>query len=251
MPSVYLSPSTQESNLFVTGGTEEQYMNMIADAMIPYLQRYGISYGRNTPDMTARSSIAQSNAGNYDLHVAIHSNASGPAQAGQNRGTIIFYYPTSQNGLRFANLVRNNFTGIYPLPNLVRTTATTSLGEVSQTRAPASLIEVAFHDNYADANWIVNNIDTIAHAIANSIAQYFGIPVSGGSPSQPDTQQRGRVTLTSGYLNIRNNPSTSAQIVGTAPNGATVTILRKVGDWYHIFYNGVYGYVFGRYIRVI
>lgn len=246
MPSVYLSPSTQESNSFVIGGTEEQYMNRIADAMIPHLQRYGISYGRNTPEMTARSSIAASNAGNYDLHLAIHSNASGPGQAGQNRGTIAFYYPTSQNGLRFANLIRNNFTGIYPLPNLVRTSPTTSLGEVSQTRAPAVLVETAFHDNYADANWIANNINLIALALANSIAQYFGIPVSGGS-----SQQRGRVTLTSGYLNIRSGPSTNSQIIGTAPNGATVEILRRVGDWYQILYNGINGYVFGRYITLL
>lgn len=246
MPSVYLSPSTQESNLFVTGGSEEQYMNRIADAMIPYLQRYGISYGRNTPGMTARSSIAQSNAGNYDLHLAIHSNASGPAQAGQNRGTIVFHHPSSQNGIRFANLIRNNFTGIYPLPNLVRTSPTTSLGEVTQTRAPAVLVEVAFHDNWADANWIVNNINTIALALANSIAQYFGIPVSSGGSSQ-----RGRVTLTSGYLNIRNGPSTSSQIIGAAPNGAIVEIIRKVGDWYQIIYNGTNGYVFGRYIRLL
>lgn len=252
MPSVYLSPSTQESNLFVIGGSEEQYMNMIADAMIPHLQRYGISYDRNTPGMTARSSIAQSNAGNYDLHVAIHSNASAPSQAGQNRGTIIFYYPTSQNGLRLANIIRNNFTGIYPLPNLVRTSPTTSLGEVTQTRAPSVLIEVAFHDNYADANWIANNINLIALAIANSIAQYFGIPVSGGGgTTQPSTRQRGRVTLTSGYLNIRNGPSTASQIIGTAPNRATVEIIRRVGDWYQILYNGINGYVFGRYITLL
>ena len=252
MPSVYLSPSTQESNSFVIGGTEEQYMNRIADAMIPYLQKYGINYGRNTPGMTARSSIAQSNAGNYDLHLAIHSNASGPAQAGQNRGTIAFYFPSSQNGQRFANLIRNNFTGIYPLPNLVRTSPTTSLGEVSQTRAPAVLVEVAFHDNWADANWIANNINLIALALANSIAQYFGIPVSsGGGASQPSTSQRGKVTLTSGYLNFRNGPSTSSQVIGAAPNGATVEIIKKVGDWYQIIYNGTNGYVYGRYITLL
>ena len=37
MPIIYLSPSTQEWNYFVTGGTEEQYMNQLADLMVPYL----------------------------------------------------------------------------------------------------------------------------------------------------------------------------------------------------------------------
>ena len=42
MPTIYLSPSTQESNLFVSGGSEEYYMNLIADAMVPYLNSSGI-----------------------------------------------------------------------------------------------------------------------------------------------------------------------------------------------------------------
>lgn len=32
MPIIYLSPSTQENNLYVNGGTEEQWMNRLADA---------------------------------------------------------------------------------------------------------------------------------------------------------------------------------------------------------------------------
>ena len=45
MPIIYLSPSTQEWNYFVTGGTEEQYMNQLADLMVPYLDASGtVSY---------------------------------------------------------------------------------------------------------------------------------------------------------------------------------------------------------------
>ena len=58
MPIIYLSPSTQENNYYVTGGTEEAYMNLLADKMVPYLDASGIRYVRNTPDMTAASSIA-------------------------------------------------------------------------------------------------------------------------------------------------------------------------------------------------
>ena len=41
MPIIYLSPSTQENNYYVTGGTEEQYMNLLADKMVPYLDASG------------------------------------------------------------------------------------------------------------------------------------------------------------------------------------------------------------------
>ena len=47
MPLIYLSPSTQENNYFVSGGTEEEYMNRLADAMIPYLDASGIRIGEN------------------------------------------------------------------------------------------------------------------------------------------------------------------------------------------------------------
>ncbi len=251
MPTIYLSPSTQEFNLFITGGSEEQHMNDIVDAMIPYLERYGINFSRNTPDMTAASSIAASNAGNYDFHIALHSNASAEGSAGQNRGPIIFYYPSSSNGQRMAEIMRQNLTGIYPLPNLVRTMQTTTLGEVSRTRAPSVLIEIAFHDNWADANWIVNNKDLIALALSNSIAEYFGIPTTATNPSVQNRPVMGKVVLNSGYLNIRNGPSLNNPVIGMAPNGVNVVIIRRVGDWYQINYNNMNGYVYGQYIRLI
>lgn len=101
MPRIYLSPSTQEYNPYVTGnGSEEYFMNLVADAMEPYLLANGIQFSRNTPDMTAASSIRQANRGDYDFYLALHSNASGPGSQGQNRGIIAFYYPTSANGRR-------------------------------------------------------------------------------------------------------------------------------------------------------
>ena len=42
MASIFLSPSVQEYNKYLTGGDEEQYMNLIADAMMPYLEASGI-----------------------------------------------------------------------------------------------------------------------------------------------------------------------------------------------------------------
>ena len=78
MPIIYLSPSTQENNMYVTGGSEEQWMNRLADAMVPYLDASGIQYTRNTPDMTAVSSIRASNAGTYDLHLALQRSPRRP-----------------------------------------------------------------------------------------------------------------------------------------------------------------------------
>ena len=175
MPRIYLSPSTQEFNPYVIGGNEEYYMNLIADAMEPYLYASGIEFTRNTPEMTAASSIAASNAGNYDLHLALHSNATATG-GGERRGSEVYYYPTSQSGKRLAEIIANNLEMIYPVPNGVKTIPTTTIGEVRRTRAPAVLVELAYHDNVDDASWIRDNIDSIARNLVLSLTDYFGIP---------------------------------------------------------------------------
>ena len=76
MPTVFLSPSTQEYNAYYDGaGSEEYYMNRIADAMVPDLEASGITVLRNSTSDTAVTSAQKSNAGNAEFHLAIHSNA--------------------------------------------------------------------------------------------------------------------------------------------------------------------------------
>ena len=135
MPIIYLSPSTQDWNPYVTGsGSEEYHMNRIADAMVPYLLSSGIQYTRNSPDMTAGSSIRQANNGYYELYLALHSNASAEGNYGANRGIVAFYYPGSGEGQRAAEIFASNLREIYPLPDRVTIRPTTTLGEVKLSR---------------------------------------------------------------------------------------------------------------------
>lgn len=53
MPFLFLSPSTQEFNPYVTEGNEEYWMNQLADRMEPYLYTSGINVTRNNPAGTA------------------------------------------------------------------------------------------------------------------------------------------------------------------------------------------------------
>ena len=166
MPKIYLSPSTQEFNLYQNTGSEEYWMNQIADAMEPYLQASGIEYVRNHPDGTVVDSIAQSNLSRYGMHLALHSNASPEGMEGLLRGTDIFYRPGDDpNALlsrRFAHIAADELKKIYPLPQRVNARPTDYLAEVLQTHSPAVLVEIAYHDNPQDAQWIQQNIQAIA-----------------------------------------------------------------------------------------
>ena len=177
MPSIYLSPSTQEYNPFVTGtGSEEYYTNLIADAMVPYLRASGIYFTRNNPGGTVVDSIAASNAGNYDFHLAIHTNAAPENLAGLIQGPNVYYYRDSPRGKAAAEIYANNLELIYPNPSLIKVIPTTTLAELRRTKAPAVLVEVAYHDNEEDAEWIINNIDQIAENLALSTADILGVP---------------------------------------------------------------------------
>lgn len=245
MPIIYLSPSTQENNFYVTGGTEEYYMNRLADAMVPYLVSNGIQYVRNSPDMSAASSIRQANAGWYDFYLALHSNAAGEGNYGNVRGIIAFYYPSSLNGKRAAEIFAENLRQIYPLPDRVRAQATTTLGEVSRSRFPAVLLEIGYHDNYEDAVWIENNLTQIAQNLVLSLTEYFGLPFI-----WPMDPLEGTVRVGSGTLNLRARPERGASIVTSMPNGAAVRIYGQWQGWYVVHYGEYVGYASAEFIQV-
>ena len=247
MPNIYLSPSTQEYNPYITGsGSEEYWMTRIADAMEPYLRANTIRFTRNTPEMTAASSIAQAARGSYDFYLALHSNASGDGSSeGRVRGIIAFYYPTSTNGRRAADIFVENLKEIYPLPQLVTARATTALGEVRQPKMPSVLLEIGYHDNTADARWIEENVQSIAENLSRSMTEYFALPFI-----YPMTPRTGTVVTEESALNVRSFPSLSGQVVGSVPREAQLTVYGRYDGWYSIGYGNLAGYVRSDYVRV-
>ena len=246
MPFLFLSPSTQDFNPYVTTGNEQYWMNQLADRMEPYLFASGLNVTRNDPNGSAAQSIRASNAGTYDFHLALHSNASPEALAGRQRGVDIYYFPASEEGLRMANILVDDLKPIYPFPERVRALPTVLIGEVRRTKAPSVLAELGYHDNVEDADWLTGNLEKIAAALSEGVTEYFGLPFL--TPSEPRT---GIVTLSSGTLNLRSLPTTDAAVLAQLPNGATVTILGQFDEWYTVEYDGLHGFASSRYITVL
>lgn len=249
LPKIFLSPSTQEFNPYATQGNEEYWMNLLADAMEPYLRSSGIEFTRNDPNKTVIDSINQSNLAHYGMHVALHSNASPEGMAGLLQGTDVYYRPgqdaAAQSSQRFANLVVEEMRKIYPIPERVNARPTDYLAEVLQTRSPAVLIEVAYHDNAQDAQWIQENLDAIAESIVRALCTYFGIPFS-----MPQPERGGMVNTGGANLNIRSMPTTNSTIVAVAPDKAKLTVYSKSGDWYAVRYQNATGYAYAPYVLV-
>lgn len=246
MPTIYLSPSTQPYNLYVTGGSEQDFMNKLANDLEPYLTASGIQYVRKALSMSAANAIAASNAGDYDLHLALHSNASPESLAGTQRGIIVYYNPSSKESQEASTLIAHELKKIYPLPELVRVEPSTSIGEVIRVNAPAAFLEIGYHDNPEDAVWVSNHTEDIATSIAHALTAYFGLPFL--TPLAP---RKGRVVIQWGQLNIRERPNRFAPVVATAVNDTPVTILNAYEDWYLIQLGKILGYAKAAYIKPI
>ncbi|WP_101697759.1 SH3 domain-containing protein [Clostridium minihomine] len=245
MPNIYLSPSLQPYNLYVNGGNEQYHMNVLADYMEPYLRANGIQFTRNTVGTSLGQAIRESNAGYYDLHLALHSNAAPPDLAGQLRGADMYYYPYSSAGKQAADVFVKNYKTIYPLPDQVKAVPTTTLAEITKTNAPAVLIETAYHDNVEDADWLVNNMPEIAANLVYSLTEIFGIPFI----DNPQPARVATVVTQGGNLNIRSRPNLDAPVIARAPNGSSITVLGEWQGWYVVNFNGTVGYASSQFIQ--
>lgn len=183
MTKVYVSPSLQEHNIGAGDyGTEEYRMNQIADVVVPLLQYNNFTVYRNKPEMSLSQVVSESNSKHVDIHVAIHSNAGG------GRGAEVYY--TSNNGKILASDLYKYIEPLTPTSDR-GVKHTDSLYELNETVAVAALIEVAFHDNRDDANFIINNIDAIGEAIAKGVCDYFNVQFKKPEPPKPPTESTG------------------------------------------------------------
>lgn len=173
MKNVFLSPSSQEFNMYLSGGNEEEYMNILADKIENYFTANDIGFDRNSKAESFLGAIERSNSKKYDLHLALHSNASPPEMSGQLRGPVIFYFHESAAGKCASEKVAAGLREIYPRPELVSVLPSYTLAEVRRTSAPVVYVEVGYHDNAEDERWIKENLDLIAQNIACSVMDYL------------------------------------------------------------------------------
>jgi len=62
--------------------------------------------------------------------------------------------------------------------------------------------------------------------------------------------KQGKITA-SGGLNLRENPSTTAEILTTIPEGALVTLTEEGSEWYKANYRGTNGWIYAEYVSVL
>ncbi len=161
---IYLSASNQTDNIYNTQAqmSECDVCYLIAQKTQDYLSSInGIESKLGGKHDTMANKVKASNEFESDYHICIHTNAGG------GKGTEVYIAPKNINDV-IVNKVYKNVANLTPNPDRGIKNGL-NLYEVKYTNAKCIYVEVEFHDSYGD--WIFENVDEIAYAIASAFGQ--------------------------------------------------------------------------------
>lgn len=177
MPKLYLNPPTQPGGEYPNGGDEQYWINKIADAMEERLAGSGVETVRSHAGMGEGGAVKAANRENCGLYLALGSHAAPEESAGQLKGLDVYYYEFSAAGKQAAEAFAARLKEIYPEPGLAGARPSAELMELRETKAPALLIRLAYHDNPQDEAWLVNSVEDIAQTLAQAAAEVLEVPL--------------------------------------------------------------------------
>ncbi|MBQ6823566.1 MAG: N-acetylmuramoyl-L-alanine amidase, partial [Clostridia bacterium] len=111
-----------------------------------------------------------------DLYIPIHSNA-----GGNQTGTYVFYNGSIQGCKEFSREIFDRVAALTGTPYstsrhkedyLCLLPDGAPFREIKNPTMPMAYIEVEFHDKAEKAQWIVNNNEALAKAIADGVVAY-------------------------------------------------------------------------------
>lgn len=173
MKKIYLSPSNQTGNKFVTGNTNEGAVWYdIATRLVKLLGEYDCEVKLSKPSQTLGVRCDEAKAWGADIYVAMHSNAAGTANKGAH-GVEVYYDPNKGAKTKaLAQAILDELKTMFTSRGLK---TSTTLIDCKRPVMPSCIGECGFHDNKADALLILNNRDKIAQLYRNAIVKYLGL----------------------------------------------------------------------------
>ena len=199
MKKIYLSPERRPAphgpyfgypTLF-----EHDVTTSIAQKTAAALTRCGFSVKMAPPAATVRVRVAEAISWQADYYLSIHTNASSATpREGSARGPeVLAYGQPGGISWRACQMTYEELMAIYPAATTRGVRQNTTFYEINSTPMLSVYPELAFHDNGADAQWLVENQGEIAEALCRGVCRWFGVNYT--APTGEDWQQR--------YLSLR------------------------------------------------
>lgn len=184
---IALSPEDRSTNayhpqaLYQGRSTNEQeQMRRCADLLEQELVRCGFEV-KNMQYGNMYDRVKDGNAWPADLYIALHTNGFDGTVA----GTRVHCFP-SEKSRKIGKLIQERIAPLSPGTS-ERLVESTGLYELKATKMPAVLPEFGFHDNLAEAQWLIDEMPTIAAETAKAVCDYFGAAYVPAPEEQPAT----------------------------------------------------------------
>lgn len=170
---IYLSPSNQTGNKFITGDTNEGAVWYdIAVRLQKLLAEYDCEVMLSKPSQTLGVRADNAAAWGADVYIAMHSNAAGTANKGAH-GVEVYYDPNK--GAKTKELAQTVLDQLKTLFTSRGLKTSSKLIDCYKPKMPSIIGECGFHDNKADALLILNNRDKIAQLYCNALVKYLSL----------------------------------------------------------------------------
>ena len=228
---IYFSPSDQTRNTYAVGNTNEAAQcRQIALYAVEAAKRCGfdaLTDATSGGDDAMMGRIQQSNAWGADVHIPIHTNAFN----GTVMGTRMFCYDTSGDGYKLCKSIMATLSPITPGESDNITAK--HYDEVLYADAPTVYIEVGFHDNKTEAQWIIDHKQDIAEAIVKGLCNYYGVayvaPDDQGKTTAPTASTGGNMLyrVQVGAFEVRANAEALRDKLKAAGYDAFVTEVQR------------------------
>ena len=171
---IALSPEDRSTNAYHKDAVylgratnEHEQMCRCADLLEQELLRCGFAV-KNMQYGNMYDRVEDGNDWGADLYIALHTNGFDGTVA----GTRVHCYP-SEKSRKIGKLIQDRIAPLSPGKS-EKLVESSSLYELKATKMPAVLPEFGFHDNLAEAQWLIDNMDTIAAETAKAVCDFFG-----------------------------------------------------------------------------
>lgn len=174
--AVYLSPSTQYDNLYACDNATSEAVAMIdlakrVKALLEADGYYVFMCGETT---SVKDKVAEGNTLRCGAYVALHTNSGG--ESGNGQGTECFFNSAIPNSRKLAECVYTSVASLTPTEDRgLKDETMRDLYEIANNVSPCCLLEVEFHDIADLSQWILDNKDATARAIADGIKNYLSV----------------------------------------------------------------------------
>ena len=222
---IYISPSNQNGNLYATGNTNEKVQcHKIAKACVAYLKKAGFEV-KCTYDDDMYKRVRESNAFGADMHVAIHTNATGKHNV--TGGTQILLYSLDGERKKAGQAVFERLAPITPGKSAEKLIAKPGFYECEAANGITVYCECEFHDTKEGSDFIIKNTTKIGEAIAKGICDYYGVKL----PAEKiETTEKDDVLYTvqcGAFSNYQNAQKRKAELEAKGINDAFITTKKK------------------------